>query len=414
MLAALGDPEPHVREHALATGGAVLHGRRAAFRTGWRRWPATPTRLVRYQLAFSLGALPGRNRRRALAALAVRDGADPWMRVAILSSVTGCAGEVFRRLAGDAAFRASAHGRAFLTALAAQTGASDRPDDLAAVLKALDGPLAGDRPCPVTSCWPCMSRMSAAVQAQLAGSRRRQGRVDPRRRSWPTPARPRSTKGSRPPQRAAAVRSLRFAALPDVQALLSELLAPRQPPAVQTAAIETLARFDDARVPAILLRGWPGMSPKLRATAAEALFARPAWVGAFLDAVEKGTVGRADVDPARLELLKTYPVRRGAGAGRPSLRAPGRPGARTWSPPTRRPCTLKGDRERGQGGLQDPLLVVPPPRRGRPAGRRRPLGDPRPRPGRRAAQHPRPQPRGDAAVPELRPRHDRAAASSPA
>jgi putative heme-binding domain-containing protein len=50
------------------------------------------------------------------------------------------------------------------------------------------------------------------------------------------------------------------------------------------------------------------MSPKLRATAAEALFARPGWAEAFLEAVEKGIVGRADVDPARLELLKKYPI----------------------------------------------------------------------------------------------------------
>ncbi len=91
-------------------------------------------------------------------------------------------------------------------------------------------------------------------------------------------------------------------------ALLSELLASRQPPEVQTAAIETLARFDDARVASLLLQAWPGMSPKLRATATEALFARTAWIGAFLDAVEKGNVGRGDVDPARLDLLKTYPV----------------------------------------------------------------------------------------------------------
>jgi putative heme-binding domain-containing protein len=49
------------------------------------------------------------------------------------------------------------------------------------------------------------------------------------------------------------------------------------------------------------------MSPKLRATAAEALFTRPAWVNSFLDAVERGTIGRADLEPARLELLKSYP-----------------------------------------------------------------------------------------------------------
>jgi putative heme-binding domain-containing protein len=50
------------------------------------------------------------------------------------------------------------------------------------------------------------------------------------------------------------------------------------------------------------------MSPKVRATAAEALFARPAWAEAFLAEVEKGAIGRADVDSARVELLKKYPA----------------------------------------------------------------------------------------------------------
>ena len=48
-----------------------------------------PDVLVRYQLAFSLGALAGIQPARSLAALAIRDGADPWSRTAILSSVTG-------------------------------------------------------------------------------------------------------------------------------------------------------------------------------------------------------------------------------------------------------------------------------------------------------------------------------------
>jgi putative heme-binding domain-containing protein len=107
--------------------------------------------------------------------------------------------------------------------------------------------------------------------------------------------------------RTAAVRSLQFSPLAEVEGPLAELLAPRHPVAVQAEAIETLARFDDPRVLTILLRGWAQMSPKLRATAAEALFSRPAWVNAFLDAVEKGTIARADLDPARLELLKSYP-----------------------------------------------------------------------------------------------------------
>ena len=81
--------------------------------------------------------------------------------------------------------------------------------------------------------------------------------------------------------------------------LFADSLKPRQPQPVQPAALETLARFDDPGVPALILAAWPGLSPQLRATAAETLFARPAWVGAFLDAVEQGKVKPGDVDPAR-------------------------------------------------------------------------------------------------------------------
>ena len=199
-----------------------------------------------------------------------------------------------------------------------------------------------------------MGTDSAAARARLAGSERRPGPIDPRRACWPTPARPRWTTRSRPrrgPPRSDRCGSPRCRRS---QGLLTELLAPRHPPAVQAAGHRdpgALRRCPRRR--AILLRGWPGMSPKLRATAAEALFSRPAWIGAFLDAVEKGTIGRADVDPARLELLKSYPdaaVRARAARSSP----PRRPGARTWSPPIRRPSSCKGDPRPWQGGLQGP------------------------------------------------------------
>ncbi len=54
--------------------------------------------------------------------------------------------------------------------------------------------------------------------------------------------------------RVAAIRSLPYAGLAAVEGPLTELLAPRQPAAVQAAAIESLARFDDPRVPAIVIR----------------------------------------------------------------------------------------------------------------------------------------------------------------
>ena len=51
------------------------------------------------------------------------------MRVAILSSVTACAGDVFQQLAGDACFRSTPVGPGFLTALAA-SDRRQRPADV--------------------------------------------------------------------------------------------------------------------------------------------------------------------------------------------------------------------------------------------------------------------------------------------
>ena len=91
-----GDPEPRVREHALAAGGAVLPGRRADSRRGWRQMVGDPDPLVRYQLAFSLGALPGRRPAPRWPRWRSATGPIPGCAMAILSSVTACTGEVFQ------------------------------------------------------------------------------------------------------------------------------------------------------------------------------------------------------------------------------------------------------------------------------------------------------------------------------
>jgi putative heme-binding domain-containing protein len=56
-----------------------------------------------------------------------------------------------------------------------------------------------------------------------------------------------------------------------------------------------------------LLEAWPSLSPQLRASAVEAFFSRPAWIAAFLDAVEQGKINRGDVDPARIQLIQKHP-----------------------------------------------------------------------------------------------------------
>ena len=85
---------------------------------------------VRFQSAFSLGAVDNAEADAALAALAVRDGSDPWFRVAVLSSAGGRQLKLFRMLLADQQLRSSQHGRELLTELASQIARSGRVEDV--------------------------------------------------------------------------------------------------------------------------------------------------------------------------------------------------------------------------------------------------------------------------------------------
>jgi putative heme-binding domain-containing protein len=106
--------------------------------------------------------------------------------------------------------------------------------------------------------------------------------------------------------RVAAIRTLSLAPFVDVKDLAARLLNFRQPQPLQAAAVETLARFDEPAVPALLFEAWPGLSPKVRASAVETLLSRPAWVAAFFDAVEQSKINRGEVDPARIQSLQSH------------------------------------------------------------------------------------------------------------
>ncbi len=301
VLAALGDTDPRVRIHALRL--AEQQAGNPAVTARMMKMTQDADIGVRYQLAFSLGAITGDGPVGALAKLAIRDGADPWFRLAVLSSANGRQGELFRRLVADRAFRTAAPGAAMLNELAVQVGAAGRKDALAGVLGALDELPAGEKALARALVQGLASKAAPAVRARLAGAGSGKARTilaDLLRDARKVSADPRRKDADR----AAAIRTLGLAPFAEVRDLLKAALQPSQPQPVQTAALETLARFDHADVPALVLPAWPGFSPQLRATAAETLFARPAWALAFLAAVEKGKVARGDVDPARIQLLQ--------------------------------------------------------------------------------------------------------------
>jgi len=113
--------------------------------------------------------------------------------------------------------------------------------------------------------------------------------------------------------------------------------------------METLAVFDDSDVPPLILEAWPSLSPKLRATAAETLFSRPAWIQAFLEAAEKDKIGRGDVDPARIDLLQAYPDQKVRARAKKLFAGAKLARRQDVIAQYQRALQLKGDKARGKG-----------------------------------------------------------------
>ena len=305
VLVGLHDTEPMVRVHALKLAEPRLSAS-----------PAVSARIVamtgdedlrvRYQLAFSLGAWRGRQSVEALVQLAVHDGPDPWVQLALLSSLKETGGAVFARLVGQRSFVTSEHGSQFLVTLAEQIGAASRDSQVATVLQSLQRVAAVDR--------DLSGRIVAALVTRLKDPARRRaltaagGKAAEILTELIAEARIVSADSSQAvARRVEAVRSLRLASFGETRELLSRCLTLQQPSRVQAAVIETLGEFSDPAVAGMLLTRWRTLSPGLRATAAETLLSRPAWITAFLGAVQAGQVRRSEVDPARIALLQKHP-----------------------------------------------------------------------------------------------------------
>jgi putative heme-binding domain-containing protein len=110
-----------------------------------------------------------------------------------------------------------------------------------------------------------------------------------------------------PAARLAAVRLLGFAPFDVAGELLAELLNPRAPVELQSAALRALAGYADPKVGPLLLAGWDAYGPTLRREASEAVFARPDRIKALLDAVEAKKVPAAHIETARAEALRKHP-----------------------------------------------------------------------------------------------------------
>lgn len=308
LLVALKDEHPAVREHAIRLAEPLLDASPELVER-LSEMVSDDAALVRYQLAFTLGELPAAERARPLAQLISQSGDDPWLQLAVQSSLGEGASEVLAILLESELYRRQPSAPGFLAKLARQVAAEAAPEQLQPLVQTLaklpdaeshltsqlvrgliEG--AGPRREPLRQQLAAATgggKSSLLARVQAAGIRQATDENLPEA------------------QRREGVGLLAFVPWNQVKDDLSSLLDYRQPQSIQLEALATLSRFAEPEVVGIVTERFPEMPPKLRGESLELVLSRPQWVGRLLDAIESGDFAASDLDAARIERLRNHP-----------------------------------------------------------------------------------------------------------
>lgn len=269
---------------------------------------------VRFQLAFTLGEAQAPELLDAWAALAATNGDDPWMQIALLSSVSKTAPALLQRCSASYGFTRyeSGHRLEILKKLAQLAVSTGRDEDLARVLEPLKViPKKGPAP------WQ-VAVLEGIGQGLIAGNRSLE-------QLWSKPpknmeaalgeVRPvfadaaRYALGATNPvaERLAAIRLVGLGPFETAEKALPDLLAPQQPLALQLEAVKAMSPRQHARVGPLLVAAWQGAGPQLRREILEALLARKERVQTLLDGIEAKTIVPGQLEPGRVAQLRKYP-----------------------------------------------------------------------------------------------------------
>ncbi len=296
LIPALSDSDERVREHAVRLGERLLadSGDRSGLVRALAKRVEDPAPRVRFQLAFTLGAVPVKDRIPSVIALARRDAADSWMRWALLNSLSDGATEVFTASVQDRALLEAPGGIDWLRQLATLIGAQGRPSGIHPVLD-----------------WVMADRnegVALPVAVALLDGERRSGRpgspVDPHFVELSIRARAVVVEAWVPePLRIDAIRLLGHIPGEQTRAVLEPLLAGGSD-ALRREVIRTLAVDADPAVTRALLRGWSGYTPSLRNEALNVVISRRSGALELLEAVDSGSVPKADIPAAVIQSLR--------------------------------------------------------------------------------------------------------------
>ena len=310
IKAALMDPHPGVREHALKLAESRME--KAEIRQAVIARAADSDPKVRFQLAFTLGAADAPELVTALARVARQDAGDPWAQLAVLSSAGKNAPRLLQSLLQLPEFtRNPSPTQLQLLTRTAQLAGSGPEEDLAAALGLLSREKETGAPWQVavllglgqglTNTGRSLANLwdhpTAKVREAMTQAR-----------GFFTQAGATALDDQRPlPDRLASVGLLGHGPYAVAAKILPNLLTPQQPQDIQLAAVRALALHQRPEVASTLLEPWKGLSPAVRREVLEAIFSRPDRVKGLLRAVADKKVIAGQLEPSRLEQLRKHP-----------------------------------------------------------------------------------------------------------
>lgn len=308
ILAGLNDSATGVREHAVRLAEPRLDAD-AALRNRVVLLADDESPRVRFQTAFSLGAMARDDATDALRRIARRDAGDEHIRAAVLSSASGRSARLLTALVSDREFAKQEEARTMLHLLAQSAGAGKSTYELKKIARSLlESPTTDE-----TRPWKIeiISGLGEGIKGTGTTLASVFQTVEPRINALTTELLADSAKLAVDPQVAVAVRTqavqlLGFGVFVAVKEPLLACLDPHQPPALQQAAIRTFAAFPDKAVAEQLLSDWNTFSPSVRTEVIEAMLARADRIPLLLDEVEKGKIGVGQVSPVRRALMMRH------------------------------------------------------------------------------------------------------------
>lgn len=305
--AALHDPDARVRKNSLQMSEGLLAAS-PALRDAVIALSSDADAQVQFQASLTLGQMKDPRVLATLARLAHEHSADPWFRVAILSSAADSASPFFNTLLEKGEDWTDPE---MLVQLSSLIGARQNVPELAQWFRALPKLKAPDKELAGLTRGLRLSRhynleVPGADQAldRLLGS----DNEEVQRATWEASryfeltglVKRASADAANPDapvgKRIQAMRALRGGHYDGVAPVLTGILASHPAPEVEASAVDALAAFDEPAAGKAILESWRGYRPEARKRAVYALTSQKNRVPMLLKAVESG-----EVEPAALD-----------------------------------------------------------------------------------------------------------------